>query len=70
MTFLVYYDIFQLVSQLVILSILLADELSDAKTLNILKGRHFVYWFFSSGLFTILLGIKSFYGFKFVWAST
>jgi len=61
-----YYDIFQLVSQVIVLSIALSDELKESDTLGLNRPKHFVWWFFSSGLFTILMGIKCYYGLRFV----
>lgn len=49
---------------------MLAGQLTDADNLNLSQGKHFVYWFFSSGLVTIMLFIKCYYGFKFLWFSS
>jgi hypothetical protein len=69
-TALIYYDLFQLVSQMILFLVILQDELADSESLNLFRGRHFIWWFYSSGLFSILLGIKAYYGSKFIWYST
>lgn len=55
---------------MVLFLIILQEEMTNSDQLNLFRGRHFVWWFYSSGLFSILLGIKSYYGFKFVWYSS
>ena len=66
----VYYDIFQFILQSIAVSISLSNSIKQSDKLGLYRPKHFIYWFFSSGLFTIILAIKCFYGFKFVWKST
>lgn len=65
----IYVDIIQLVLQLVTGLILITNQIQDADALNLLRGQHFVYWLFTTGLVFALLFIKSYYGFKFLWYS-
>lgn len=70
MKFIIYWDIVSLVSQLFTLSAVLIWQLKDADNLNLSEGKHFVFWFFTSGILMILLLTKCYYGVKFLYFSS
>ncbi|TNV77349.1 hypothetical protein FGO68_gene7993 [Halteria grandinella] len=68
--FIIIWDIFSLVSQLLTLSAVLIWQLKDADVLNLSEGKHFVFWMSTSGILEILLLTKCWYGVKFLYFSS